>query len=288
VLDRLTPHEGPPPEPNAATHPKQHAKWQRETAHPLRPITPEFEPLTQRTHVPQHVTNNATTSTWSGAVVTEPPRGQRFTTISAVWIVPNVYPPTSAWDGDDFKDGTYHCSSWVGIDGWAVDELLQAGTAQECIVKDGRIQKQHAYAWFEWWPGYEIAFSNFPVKPGDLISGTVTAKADNNAFVTMSNLASGTTTSTGISAPPGKRLYGQTAEWIVEDPCFCDDKGSHPYLMPDFGATLFYDAVAGTEKTERDVGDATLVNMAAGSIRLSTAVREGDQVLFVYADTHGP
>jgi hypothetical protein len=281
---------GLPPKPDPASHPKHHDKWERTMARPLRPIAPKFEPMHDRIHVPvePHNSNGATTQTWSGAVVTDPPRGDRFVTASAAWIVPNVYPPASAWHGDGWVDGLYHCSAWVGLDGWCANELLQVGTAQECVVRGGRITSQRAYAWFEWWPAYEIAFSNFPVKPGDLVSCVVCApRSSTRGFVSIGNLASGVTTSTGIDAPPGAKLQGVSAEWILEDPCYTDDEGTHPYAMPDFGATVFYDAIAGCKHHERDLDDAMLVNMVNGSTRVSTAVKERD-VLLVYAGKHGP
>jgi hypothetical protein len=108
-----------------------------------------------------------------------------------------------------------------------------------------------------------------------------------HAYVSIDNLAAGVTTSTGIDAPAGANLRGSSAEWIVEDPCYTDDKGTRPYLMPDFGATVIYDAIAGCEHHERDIDDATLVNMVSGKTRLSTAVRQ-DDLLLVYAGKHGP
>src|SRR5437870_2592314 len=114
VLDRLTPIEpapkgfhpakatdeellrhGLPLKPDADRHPKHHDKWHRTMARPLRPMAPEFKVMEDRIHlpIPPHVTNNATTATWSGGVVTTPPAEETFTTVSATWIVPNVYPP---------------------------------------------------------------------------------------------------------------------------------------------------------------------------------------------------
>ena len=60
-------------------------------------------------------------------------------------------------------------------------------------------------------------------------------------------------------------LQGTTAEWIMEDPSYVDSSGTHPWPMPDFGATFFYDAIAGSKTQERDIDDATLVNMTSGS-----------------------
>src|SRR3954468_12161715 len=171
MLERLRPEAEAPPKPDPTSHPKHHAKAERTTRRPLQSIAPTFEPMRDRIHLPvvDHISNGATTETWSGAVVTRPPKGDRFVMASATWIVPNVYPPASVRRGDGYADGTYHCSIWVGLDGWAANELLQTGTAQECVVRNGRIVHQRAYAWFEWWPDYEIAFSNFPVQPGDLV-----------------------------------------------------------------------------------------------------------------------
>jgi Peptidase A4 family len=296
--DRELEAHGFPHRPNRDRVPRQWAKWQRAMSRPIRRIVPTFAISEGRVHLPvrvpaqKDVANNASNNTWSGAVVTSPPPGETFNSVSATWTVPNPWPPSSAWTGQGWNDGRYHCSTWVGLDGYGINELLQAGTAQEVVVTNGQITSQSAYAWFEWWPAGEIRFNNFPVNPGDVVNCLVLLQVGSTtqASAFILNAASNVATSTPITAPSGSSLQGSTAEWIMEDPC---QKSSglncqQQFPMPDFGASFFYDAVAGSKNQVRDVTDATLLNMVQGGTTLSTAVEENSKVLMVYAGDAGP
>jgi Peptidase A4 family len=285
--DRELIRYGLPPRPNPDLLPRHFDKWTRALSQPIRSVRPAFT-VTGVVHVPvaQLTEDNVNSATWSGAVVQSPPPSETFKTVSARWIVPNAWPPASAWNGNGWNNGTYHCSTWVGIDGWnGINELLQGGTASEVVVSGGQITSQRTYAWFEWWPAGEIAFTNLTVKPGDLVNCLVCAPNDStHGFVSILNEGSRQTASTGITAPGNSSLAGTTAEWITEDP----SSNNQPYPMPDYGATFFYDALAGSRTQERDISNAVLVNMVSGGATLSAAAAENNRALLTYAGDHGP
>jgi len=279
---------GLPPRPDRDLLPAHFDKWERVLRQPMRSIVPEFS-ITGVVHVPTgSLTANDTSPTWSGAVVQTPPPNETFTTVSARWVVPNAWPPPSAWNGNGWNDGTYHCSTWVGIDGWnGIQELLQGGTASEAIVSGGQITSQRSYAWFEWWPAGEIAFSSLTVKPGDLVNFLVCSPPNDNThgYVSVLNECSQQTNSTAVTAPGTSSLAGTTAEWITEDP---SDSNNQPYPMPDYGAAVFYDALAGSKTQERNVNDAVLVNMVSGGSTLSSAAEQNSSALLTYFGSEGP
>lgn len=183
-------------------------------------------------------------------------------------------------------DLSLRCLGWDRRLGGSGD-VLQAGTGQVVIVSGGQITSQSAFAWHEWYPALWVVFSNFDVKPGDTVSCSVCAPVSNTqGSVIISNKATGTYTSIGIPAPNSTtKLQGNCAEWIMEDP----GMASGPeYPMPDYGACFFYDCIAGTKTAERNVSNATLLNLVEGSSTLSTAVAETPSVLMTYAGTSGP
>jgi hypothetical protein len=84
-------------------------------------------------------------------------------------------------------------------------------------------------------------------------------------------------------ASPGPPI-GNCAEWIVERP---SNGNGVLYTLPDYGATFFYDAIAGTPTKEVNLGGATPVNMVVGGNTIPTAVEETNQVLMVYYGSNG-
>jgi len=279
---------GLPPRPDRDVMPRHFAKWERALSQPVHSAAPEFS-ITGVVHVPvaQLTEDNTNSSTWSGAVVQSPPPGETFKTVSARWIVPNTWPPPSAWNGNGWNDGTYHCSTWVGIDGWnGIPELLQGGTASQVVVSGGQISSRSCYAWYEWWPAGEIAFSGFTVIPGDLVNCLVCAPNDNtHGYVSILNESSRQTAHAPLTAPGTASLAGTTAEWITEDP---SNSKKQTYPMPDYGAAFFYDALAGSKTQERDISNAVLVNMVSGGSTLSAAAEENQSALLTYYGNQGP
>jgi Peptidase A4 family len=281
---------GLPPRPNKTTHPAHYSKWEKALGRSITYVAPTFK-IMESDRIPLSSkivqgAGNSTSPNWSGGVVTNPPIGETYNTVSASWVVPNAYPPASAWNGTAWKDGTYLCVTWVGIDGWGNGDVLQAGTGQEVVVSGGKVTSQNAFAWHEWYPALWVVFSNFEVNPGDTIACLVCAVSNTQGSVVMTNRATGKYTSIGIPAPNSTtKLQGSCAEWIMEDPSMASGP---EFPMPDYGVCFFYDCLAGTKTAERNVSNATLINLVEGSTTLSTAVAESPSVLMTYAGSSGP
>jgi len=282
---------GYPPQPNKDAMPKHLKKWTNFLSRPIQGVAPQFT-IMATGRQPANITTkgdasaNAESGNWSGAVVLNPPSGQTFATISASWMVPNAWPPLSAWNGTGWNDGSWESVSWVGIDGYTAQQsILQAGTKSVVTVTKGAVTHT-SWAWFEWFPAFEIQFSNFQVSPGDTVHFLVCAPTPTTGSVFVTNVSSNLATSTSINAPtPASALAGQNAEWILED----DSIGGSPAPFSDYGSEFFYDCMASTgQGTEVNISNATLVNMVQGSGTISTAVMETPSVLMVYTGDAGP
>jgi hypothetical protein len=137
---------------------------------------------------------------WSGYVVNG--SSGSVTSVEASWIVPAV-------TGSRFT--TAYSSFWVGIDGF-----IGSSTVEQ-IGTDSDIQrgKPVYYAWYEFYPLEAMqTISGFTVKPGDVISASVTYSS--GVFTLLI-----TDTSTGASYSTTGTVSGATetsAEWIAEAP----------------------------------------------------------------------
>ena len=104
-------------------------------------------------------------------------------------------------------------------------------------------------------------------------------------YVFLSNTSNGEFVSAQPTAPPGTKLVGNCAEWIMEDPSV----GGSEAPFPDYGAEFFYDCQAGTAKNvERNLNGAAFLNLVQGSSTLSTSVGESGTILMTYSGISGP
>lgn len=169
-------------------------------------------------------------SNWSGAVLTSPPSGSTFTSVSAQFTVPN---PKSV----DGKAGA--ASAWVGIDGDTYQNaILQTGLDFN-VDASGAVSYD---AWYEWYPNPSVDFSGISFKAGDNVAISVVAPSTTHGVATIHNLSSGQTVHRNMTAPSSSSaLGGQNAEWIVED---FESNGSLVSFC-NFGTVTFSDATAG-------------------------------------------
>jgi hypothetical protein len=136
---------------------------------------------------------------WSGYAVTGSTGSVTY--VQGSWIVPAV-------TGNRFTSA--YSSFWVGIDGFSSNTVEQIGT-------DSDIQRGRAvyYAWYEFYPAESmIEISGFTIKPGDVISASVTYSS--SVFTLLI-----TDKSTGASYSTTGTVSGATetsAEWIAEAP----------------------------------------------------------------------
>ena len=147
---------------------------------------------------------------WAGAVATSGP----FSSVSATWSQPAVMTPVTAGSENSF---------WVGLDGYnSGDTLEQLGT-QVIVGSDGAVRYS---AWWEMYPKGTVVIPDFPVKPGDVITASVTNHGGGRFTLAMENKTTGKKFSTvqrnGVT-------QSKTAEVVVEQPS--DRTGSKIGLM---------------------------------------------------------
>jgi hypothetical protein len=287
--DRL--RYGFPAEPDRQTQPHLWAKWERNLHRPWRRVVPQYDLQPARPLPSSLPVGNGTFSNWSGAVAT-PPAGKGFASVSGTWIVPDAYPPPSAWNGKGYNDGLYNALHWVGIGGdtgAGASNLLQAGTGTNVNVVNGVISVT-PYFWFEWWNspldnGYAI-LGGFTVTPGDTIEVSVCTGNDTNGAASIGNVTRNEYVTQAINPPAANlTLVGNTAEWIVEREGFT---GGGLSTLADYGAIFFSDCLAGGSGFEVNLSSAGPVNMVAGSATVSTALEVSATVLECYYGTNQP
>jgi hypothetical protein len=254
---------GFPSRPDIMKSPHEAAKWitafrrYGEFEH----ITPTFKALEHR-HAPNLRTDinsrghvNATSKNWSGSVLFIGGSNQAFIFITGTWTVPHAYPIPGtfkeiAYSSPGMLKEKAYSSAWLGIDGDGSPDVMQAGTESD---SDGT-----CYAWFEWYPMYSVAISNFTVNPGDVITLFLCVLSSTQANVGMSNLSTKRSTNFSFSAPSGTNLVGNCAEAIVERPTINGELAK----LPRYGEVFFDDTYAcGSDSVSYRIGLGTAVSM---------------------------
>jgi hypothetical protein len=227
---------------------------------------------------------------WCGAQVS--PGSEPFSSVTASWVVPMAYPPASAWADVGWADGYYVSSIWVGLDGYRDTQVLQAGTMAFVQVLQGAIVNVDVFAWYEWYSmvsqAPSVRFKGFPVQAGDLVNVLVRGGGKGPATeggVVIANMSRGLLTTANVTAPdPQTEVRGSSAEWIVERTFIQFGDGTTSVkTLPNYGASVFFDAVAGTADTEVPVGSGTAFPMfdTDGKTVISQATIENDTTLLL-------
>jgi hypothetical protein len=187
-------------------------------------------------------TVGTTSRNWSGYVAS----GGTFTSVSGTWTVPTVTPASPATGAD---------ATWVGIGGAVSQDLIQAGT--EAIVSNGAVQYD---AWIEMLPQPSQTVP-LPVKPGDIVTVTITQESTGTWRFALSNTTTGGTYNTTVSYTSSL----SSAEWIQEAP----STGKGVVLLDRFGTVNFTKSSAvvnGQTQTPAALGAkaVTMVNNKSG------------------------
>lgn len=200
-------------------------------SHPNIPA-PAPEALAEEKVAPNR-TNVDYSSNWSGAVLTSPPSGSTFTSVSAQFTVPSPSLPQGSQQASS-------ASAWVGIDGDTyTNAILQTGVDFN-VDTNGQVSYD---AWYEWYPDYAHDFTGISFQSGDVVSVSVTSSSNSEGTAVIENLTNGQKVTKTLSAPSSSAtLGGQNAEWIVED--FESGGGLVPFA--NFGTVKFTQASAGT------------------------------------------
>ena len=230
-------------------------------------IVPTFRRRDDVRHRPLERSGTEVYANWSGAVQ-HSPAGQAFRWVQGDWTIPNVYPPT--------QNEWYYCSNWIGIDGDGSGDVCQAGIECE-VYQSGPSIIRNIYAWWEWFPEYEIPIPNFPVEAGDEITCLIctSGAGATTAAVFMANRSSGAATSFGIKAPGKTQLVGNSAEWVVERP------EVNGVLVPlaDYGSVFFFNADAWDGNAVLDAGNGNNIDMTEGGSVVSEGVLDNPTVI---------
>jgi hypothetical protein len=197
-----------------------------------------------------------TSSNWSGyAVLTNltSPQAGAVTSVSGTWVVPSVS-----------GTGTAYSSAWVGIDGDGSNTVEQIGTDQDIV---GGVAQY--YAWYEMYPKYPVNLTNFPVKPGDKITASVTYLGKTGFKLTITNSSNNNkrnnTFTTTQKCPSSKRL---SAEWIMEAPW---SSGVLP--LANFGTVDFSNCTATLNGVTGPIGSSSWQNDQINMVNSSGAVK---------------
>jgi hypothetical protein len=133
-------------------------------------------------------------SNWSGYAKTG-----SYTSATAQWVVPSVAP----------SRGSTYSSAWVGIDGFNNSSLIQTGTESDYYSGSA-----HYNAWWEILPAAETPISSISVRPGDVMTASITKGSGSSWTITIKDATNGQsfTTVQNYTGP------GTSVEWIEEAP----------------------------------------------------------------------
>jgi hypothetical protein len=220
------------------------------------------------------------TTTWSGGILP----GQ-WASAYGTWGVPRVAQPTEP----PGLEGAWNSASWVGIDGYQSDDVLQAGIQQQVLVS-GRIVY---VAWYEWYAApqpdsppyiYETTIKDFLVRPGHSISCVVQYTNNRTAgYLFLGNNTTGGHFNITLQPPPGVTLSGNCIEWIMEAP----DGGYPTSALPAFTPVNFTRA-SGTSSDGRTQGnpqDGGYAYVVYGGQTLTAVTLASDAVSIQYTGT---
>lgn len=205
-------------------------------------------------------------SNWSGAVITSPPAGETFNSVSASFVVPTPKAPSGG-----SSSTTYSASAWVGIDGDTYQNaILQTGV--DFTVQNGKVSYD---AWYEWFPDYAYDFS-IGISAGDTIKTTVTSTSSTAGVAIIENLTTGQTVKKSLTS--SSALGGQNAEWIVED----YEEGSSLVSLANWGSVVFTDATALTGSSSLDASTASVIDIKQNNKVLTSISIDGSTVTDTY------
>ncbi|HTW09909.1 MAG TPA: G1 family glutamic endopeptidase [Acidimicrobiales bacterium] len=152
---------------------------------------------------------------WSGYADTG--KGAVFTAVSGSWSVPGISPSASAYS-----------ASWIGIDGFNNNELIQTGTEQDWD-SDGDVY----FSWYELIPAAPVYLGE--VFPGDKITAVINRVGASTWEVKIADLTRGVVWEGAVSYTSP----GTSAEWIQEAPF--DAVTNRVLGLANYGSVTFSD-----------------------------------------------
>jgi hypothetical protein len=168
--------------------------------------------------------NNVTSGNWSGYAVESP---SQFTEVLGSWVEPTAK-CTSL--------GRTYGAFWVGLDGFTSKSVEQLGTDSDCKS----LNSPSYYAWYEMYPAASVTISTtqYPVKPGDTMTASVTRSGTSyTLYIHSSEGWTFSSSQTGSDA-------NTSAEWVAEAPDTCVLVFCSNAKLTNFGSIAFSGAQA--------------------------------------------
>jgi Peptidase A4 family len=241
-------YNGFPPRPDQAASPKAFASWVKAMNASKIRVVPNLN-QTNRYSGPAKINKNASLSSddagalesfnWSGYVNLSGGSSYgsaSFYYVLADFLVPVARQPFGVCTGDwDYS------VSWVGIDGWNSNDVLQAGFEDDAYCS-GSTTATFYSPWYEWYPNNWTNITNLPIAPGDELFVVVWSTSATQGYAYMVNENTDQAVAIGFTAPAGTKLVGNSAEWIVERPTI----GGSLATMTNYVDDPFWDGYAVT------------------------------------------
>jgi hypothetical protein len=120
------------------------------------------------------------------------------TQVVGKWVVPVVAGTNSGY-----------ASAWVGIDGFSSSSVEQIGTDSDYT------NGPQYYAWWEMYPNPSVTIPSLTIRPGDVMSASVTYQGSDRFTLSISDTTSAQSFTTTQTLAGAQR---SSAEWIQEAP----------------------------------------------------------------------
>jgi Peptidase A4 family len=159
---------------------------------------------------------------WSGYAL----NGGTYTSVTTTWTQPSV---------NCSQTPNSYAAFWAGLDGYSSSTVEQDGTLAECVSSGGRhgsTQTAEYFGWYETYPNPMYQFGG-TVKPGDVITSTVTANSSTSFTLVLADATEGWSKTTKQTLRKAAAL--SSAEVIAEAPS--SNSGVLP--LADFGTMSF-------------------------------------------------
>ncbi len=248
-----------PPRPDAKAEPQAYASWKKAMLASKERVFGELKVTDHYNGTPKlrKVENGAVSSNnWSGSAdvnnLTSYNTKKSYYFIISDYVVPMAEQAFSVCDG-----GWDYSSSWVGIDGFNSNDVLQAGTESDAYCNGGTTASFYS-AWIEWFPFSETRIS-LPVTGGDDMFVEVWNTSSVQGYAYLVNENTGQVQEYGLNPPSGTQLVGNSAEWVVERPGVGGGLANLTNYMQDFFANCF--AYNFTEKPSFGPGSKTTLTL---------------------------
>jgi Peptidase A4 family len=168
---------------------------------------------------------------WSGYADTKP-KGSSYSGVAGKWTEPKITRCKASVQSAALF--------WVGIDGLNSNHVEQDGSLAEC---PGHGSTRPLYG--TWWEMYPKALTieGMNVKPGDMISASVTRKGTSYTFKVTDSTTKRNSFSRAKTCAASS-CKDRSAEWIAERPIFVTPKGKKLSSLPNFGTWMLASAAA--------------------------------------------